>query len=104
MMSKKLTGLDLIQLFKDYSETTHKLFIPDPPREEQVADSLCKHYDSDLLEKAVKWFIDNNTGPFLVFDFAVESRSLVEKVRFEKESVDKFKNIVQETRKRMENS
>ena len=102
-MSKKLTGLELIELFKDYSETSHKLFIPDPPRQEQVSDSLCKHYDGELLEKAVKWYIDNNPGPFTVFDFAVESRTVVEKVKFEKQSVDKFRDIVQETRKRMEN-
>lgn len=69
-----------------------------------IADSLCKHYDADLLEKAVKWYIDNNPGPFLVFDFAIESRSLVEKIRFEKNSSDRFKEIVQETRKRMEKS
>lgn len=101
-MSKNLTGPDLIQLFKDYSESTHKFFIPDPPRQEAVADSLCKHYDSPLLEKAVRWYIDNNPGPFLLFDFAIESRNLVEKVRFEKQSVDRFKDIVEETRKRME--
>lgn len=103
-MSKNLTGLELIQLFKDYSESTHKLFIPDPPRQEMIADSLCKHYDSELLQKAVKWYIDINIGPFLIFDFAVESRSLVEKVRFEKISTDRFKDIVNETRKRMEES
>lgn len=103
-MSNNLTGPSLIQLFKDYSESTHKLFIPDPPREDAVADSLCKHYDGELLERAIKWYVDNNPGPFLVFDFAIESRSLVEKVRFEKQSVDRFKDIVQETRKRMEQS
>ena len=91
-------------MFSDYSESTHKLFIPDPPRQEAIADSLCKHYEADLLEKAVKWYIDNNPGPFLIFDFAVESRSLVEKVRFERTSADRFKDIVEETRKRMEQS
>jgi hypothetical protein len=36
-----------------------------------------------------------------MFDFAVESRSYVDRVKFENKSVDKFKNIVEETRKRM---
>jgi hypothetical protein len=103
-MPKSLTGQELIQLFIDYSESINKLFIPDPPRQEMIADSLCKHYESDLLSRAVKWYIDNNAGPFLVFDFAIESRSLVEKIRFEKLSVDRFKDIVEETRKRMEKS
>lgn len=103
-MTQNLTGPKLIQLFKDYSESTHKLFIPDPPREDAVAESLCKHYNSEHLEAAVKWYIDNNPGPFLVFDFAVESRNLVDKIKFEKQSIDRFRDIVQETRKRMEKS
>lgn len=98
----KLTGPELIELFKDYSEKSHKLFIPDTLRQEPVADSLVSHYDGHLLEKAVKWFIDNNTGPFLVFDFAVQSRDIVEKVKYEESSFQKFKGIVEETRKRME--
>lgn len=100
----KLTGESLIQLFIDYSESSHKLFIPDSPRQEQVADSLAKHYEADLLEKAVKWYIDNRPGPFLVFDFAIESRGLVEKVKYENEAKARFKDIVEDTRKRMENS
>jgi hypothetical protein len=104
MTKANLTGPKLIQLFKDYSESTHKLFIPDPPREDAVADTLCKHYNHDDLEAAVKWHIDNEQGPFLVFDFAVQSRILVDKVKFERLSVDRFKDIVEETRKRMEKS
>jgi hypothetical protein len=100
----KVTGQSLIDLFKSYSEKSHKLFIPDSPRQEQVADSLAQHYDGELLEKAVRWYIDNRPGPFLVFDFAVESRDLVEKVKYENEAKARFQDIVAETRKRMENS
>jgi len=100
----KLTGESLIDLFKTCSEKSHKLFIPDSPRQEQVADSLAKHYDGELLEKAVKWYIENRTGPFLVFEFAVESRGIVEKVQYESEAKSRFQDIVAETRKRMENS
>jgi hypothetical protein len=100
----RVTGQSLIDLFKSYSEKSHKLFIPDSPRQEQVADSLAHHYDGELLEKAVRWYIDNRPGPFLVFDFAVESRDLVEKVKYENEAKARFQDIVAETRKRMENS
>lgn len=103
-MSQKITGQSLIDLFKDYSEKSHKLFIPDTPRQEQVADSLAKHYDAELLRKAVVWYIDNRPGPFLIFDFAIESRDLVEKVKYENEAKARFQDIVAETRKRMENS
>jgi hypothetical protein len=98
----KLTGPELIELFRDYSEKCHKLYIPDVNREEPISDSLAKHYDSDLLEKSVKWYIDNNPGPFLIFDFAIQSRDIVEKVKYEEASVSKFKDIVQETKRRME--
>jgi hypothetical protein len=100
----KLTGESLIDLFRSYSEKSHKLFIPDSPRQDQVADSLAKHYDGELLQKAVMWYIDNRPGPFLIFDFAVESRDMVEKVKYENEAKSRFEDIVAETRKRMENS
>jgi len=100
----KVTGESLIDLFKSYSEKSHKLFIPDSPRQDQVADSLAAHYDGELLQKAVMWYIDNRPGPFLVFDFAVESRDMVEKVKYENEAKSRFQDIVAETRKRMEDS
>lgn len=99
-----LTGSTLITLFSDYSQKSHKLFIPDNPRQTEIADSLVKHYDHDLLEKAVKWYIDNRDGPFLIFDFAIESRNIVEKVKFEFEAKNRFEDIVAETRRRLENS
>lgn len=103
-MSKNLTGTSLIQLFKDCCEKSHKLFIPDSPRQDEIAESLVKHYDSDLLRRGIEWHINNNPGPFLVFDFAIESRSVVEKVKYENESKSRFQDIVEETRKRMESS
>ena len=100
----KLTGESLIDLFKTCSEKSHKLFIPDSPRQDQIADSLVQHYDAKLLQKAVEWYIESRPGPFLVFDFAVESRDLVEKVKYENEAKSRFQDIVAETRRRMENS
>jgi hypothetical protein len=47
-------------------------------------------------------FVRSRPGPFLVFDFAIESRSFVEKAQLDKKSTDKFKSIVEETKKRME--
>lgn len=97
-----ITGQDLIKHFKECCEKQNKLFIPDSPRQEAVADSLVSFYKEDNLRLGVESFIKNKTGPFLIFDFAVESRSFVEKAEFNKQSVDKFKSIVQETKKRME--
>lgn len=103
-MPKLLTGKDLIDLFKTCSEKSHKLFIPDSPRQDDIANSLVKHYDSDELNKAVEWYIAHRPGPFLVFDFAIESRDIVEKVKHETDAKAKFQDIVEQTRKRMENS
>jgi hypothetical protein len=101
---RKITGPELIELFTNYSRQSHKLFIPDVTRQEPIADSLVQHYDADLLEKGVKWYIDQNPGPFTVFDFATRSRDIVERLKYEDQSVALFKNIVAETKKRMEQS
>lgn len=96
------TGQELIQCFKNCCEKYNKLFIPDSPRQDSVADSLANFYKTDDLEIAIDNFIKSRVGPFLIFDFAIESRTFVQKAQFDKQSGDKFKAIVEETRKRME--
>jgi hypothetical protein len=103
-MKESLTGQEMIEFFKTCSEKYSKLFIPDSPRQEDVANSLIKHYDSDLLKQAIEWYIKAEPGPFLVFDFAIRSRDFVEKVKYENESINRFKQIVADTKKRLENS
>lgn len=95
-------GSELTKYFKTCCEKYRKLFIPDSPRQDQVADALSSFYDKENIEKAIEVYIKSRPGPFLIFDFAVESRSFVEKVEFDKKSQDKFKDIVQETKKRLE--
>lgn len=97
-----ITGDDVIHVFKLYCEEYLKLFIPDSPRQDEVAESLARHYDSDDLLAAVKWFVQSDQGPILVFDFALKSRDYVEKVKKERASIDKFKQTVAETRKLIE--
>ena len=96
------TGTELIEYFKSFCAKQNKLFIPDSPRQEAVADSLVSFYKTDNLRLGVESFIKSRPGPFLVFDFAIESRAFVEKAEFDKKSGDKFKSIVEETKKRME--
>ena len=64
--------------------------------------SSAEFYKKEELFDAVKLFIKSKTGPFLVFDFAIESRSYVDKTKFESKSVNAFKEIVEQTKKRME--
>jgi len=67
-----------------------------------VSESLLSFYDKDILFSAIELFVKSNPGPFLVFDFAVQSKVYTDKVKFESKSVNKFKEIVNETKKRME--
>jgi hypothetical protein len=96
-----LTGPDLIDCFRKYCAKYNKLFIPDIPRQTQVADALAQYYANDNLLAAIELYIKSNSGPFLVFDFAVQSKKMVDKVIFEKEAINRFKNIVADTRKRL---
>lgn len=98
----EVTGLELIKFFKESCKKSNKLFIPDSPRQESVADALSEFYKKEELFNAVQLFIKSKTGPFLVFDFAIESRSYVDKTKFESKSVNAFKEIVEQTKKRME--
>ena len=94
--------IDPISQLKNCCKKYHKLFIPDSPRQEAVAESLLSFYDKELLFTAIELFVKSNQGPFLVFDFAVQSKVYTDKVKFESKSVNKFKEIVNQTKKRME--
>jgi len=97
-----IIGSDVVSAFRVFCEEKGKLFLPDSPRQDDVADSLAKHYDSDDLLMAIKWYIDTNDGPILVFNFALESRNLVDKIKREQSSINKFKQVVADTRKLLE--
>lgn len=102
-MKKQITGQELIQCLKESCKKSGKLFIPDSPRQEAVADALAEHYDGDLLMDTVDYFVKSKTGPFLMFDFAVESKKFTEKVKQETESKERFRQIVRDTHDRMVN-
>ncbi len=96
------TGKDVVSVFQHLCKENKKLFIPDHPRQEEVADSLAEHYDGDDLLDALKLYIASEPGPFLVFDFAIKSRDFVTKAQKERHSIDKFNQKVADTRKLIE--
>jgi hypothetical protein len=100
-MKNKTTGQELIECLKESCRDSGKLFIPDSPRQEAVADSLAEHYDSEIILETIKYFVKSRTGPFLMFDFAIESKKLTDKIKQEKESKEKFMRIVKDTQNRM---
>ena len=103
-MAKTPTGQDLIDLFQKICDEQGKLFVPDPPRQEQVAKSLVKHFDYSELELAVNKFVSDTYGAVLVFDFAIRSKDLIERSKFETQSKKRFKEIVEQTRLKMESN
>jgi len=80
------------------------LFVPDPPRQEQVAKSLVDHFNYKDLEPAVAKFVVDTYGAILVFDFALKSKDLIERSKFEEASKKRFKDIVEQTRLKMESN
>lgn len=97
----KATGEQTIQHFQDCCKKHSKLFIPDSPRQEPVAKAISEFYDSEILFKAIESFVKGRTGPVLVFDFAIESKTYIDRVQFNNKSDIRFKEILDETRKRM---
>jgi hypothetical protein len=101
-MSKNLTGESLISLFVSKCDEHGRFFVPDPPRQEQVANSLVSHFDNETLAIAVDSFVKRSSGSVLVFDFALVAKDIVERASFEEKSRVRFLEIVENTRKRME--
>lgn len=99
----KVTGKEMIEFFQSCCKKHNKLFIPDNPRQEGVADALADFYDGDVLFPAIELFVKTRSGPFIVFDFAVESKTYTDRVVFDSKSNNKFRDIFEETRKRMNN-
>jgi len=97
----KATGEETIQHFQDYCKKQSKLFIPDSPRQEAVAKALSDFFEKEVLFKAIELYIKSRGGPFLVFDFAVESKTYTDRVLLDGKSNSKFKEILEDTRKRM---
>lgn len=102
-MKDKITGQDLIQFLKESCKESNKLFIPDSPRQDAVADSLVEFYDSEVLKSAISFFIKSRSGPFLMFDFAIESKKIVDRIKQEEESKAKLMQIIKDTQSRMAN-
>lgn len=102
-MKNRITGQEVVESLREYCKKSGKLFIPDSPRQEAVAESLAEHYDGDLLKNALQFFVKSKDGPFLVFDFAIESKKITDRVKQEKESKDKLMQIIRDTHDRMVN-
>ena len=101
-MSQNQTGADLIKLLRQLSSETGKFFLPDLGREEAVAESLIDAYRYDDLTACANEYIKKCGSPVLVFSFAMEVPSIIQKAITERESREKFRSIVEKTKERMD--
>ena len=101
-MQSALTGQEVLQHFISCCKKRSKLFVPDSPRQEQVCDALGDFYEIDILFDAIDEYVKVNPGPFIIFDFAVQSKKYIDHVINEKKSRNSFLLMVKETKKRME--
>jgi len=101
-MSQSQTGADLIKLLRQLSSETGKFFLPDLGREEAVADSLMDAYRYDDLAACANEYMKKCCSPVLVFSFAMEVPSIIQKAITERESREKFRSIVKKTKERMD--
>lgn len=97
---------EFIDFFEKVCEEEHKLFIPDPPRQEKVGQNLldfhAKYHTHDILARSADFYIRTNIGPFLIFDFAMQINSAREHVLMDIASQKNFNDLLDQTKKRME--
>ncbi len=101
-MQNALTGQEVLQHFISCCKKRSKLFVPDSPRQEQVCDALGNFYEIDILFDAIDEYTKVNPGPFIIFDFAVQSKKYIDHVVNEKKSRNTFLSMVKQTKERME--
>lgn len=96
---------DFVAFFEAECDLNYKLFIPDPPRETQVAKRLLdfheKYHDHDVLADAVRWHIECEMGPFLVYEFALKINEARNHVLAERASRENFNKLLDQTREAM---
>ncbi len=89
-------------MLRQLSSEAGKFFLPDIGREEAVADSLMDAYRYDDLSDCASTYVKKAGSPILMFSFAMEVPSIIQKAISERESREKFRSIVEKTKERMD--
>jgi len=101
-MSQSQTGADLILLLKKLSSEESKFFLPDIGREEAVANSLIDAYGYEDVATTAEAYVKKASSPIMVFSFAMDAPSIIGKAVAERKSRERFLEIVEQTRERMD--
>jgi len=96
----------VISTFQKLCDENGKLFLSEP-RQEELIKSLLSYYNTyyseDILRECIVEFIKTADDPILVYDFAIESSKVRDKVVERQKSRNDFDKLVKETEERMRN-
>jgi hypothetical protein len=100
----KETSETVLLIFQKSCEEHAKLFIPEP-RQDKILESLLNYYNKyftfQILEDCIVDFVKSSPDPILVYDFAMESSKIREKIVDRQKSKQEFNKLVKETEERM---
>lgn len=91
-------------MFQRSCDEYAKLFVPEP-RQDQIIDSLInyyeKYYSIEILDECIDFFVKETEEPILVYDFALGSSKIRDRIVERKKSKEAFESLVKQTEERM---
>lgn len=91
-------------MFQRSCDEYAKLFVPEP-RQDQIIDSLIsyygRYYSIDILDECIDAYVKDADEPILVYDFAMASSKIRDKIVERKKSKEAFDLLVKQTEERM---
>lgn len=95
---------EVLLTFQKSCDENAKLFIPEP-RQDDIIKNLVNYYERfftiQLLLDCIIEFVKKSEDPILVYNFALESKKIRDKILESQKSQDDFKRLVRETEERM---
>ena len=100
----KETSEIVLHTFQKSCDEYAKLFLPEP-RQTEILDSLVtyysKYYSIDILNQCVVEFVKTSDDPILIYNFAIESSKIRDRIVDRLKSKEEFSKLVRETEERM---
>lgn len=98
------TSKTILSTFQLSCDEHAKLFIPEP-RQDDIIVSLTNYYTKyhslDILLECIREYVRVTPDPILVYNFALDSSKIRDKVLESRRSKEDFNRLVKETEQRM---
>jgi hypothetical protein len=95
---------DILEVFEVECDNHRKLFLASISDESVIRGMVAhytKFYTLDILKEAIKLFVKEGDDPIQIYDFAVASSKVRDRVVTNIESKENFNRILKETEERM---